>query len=131
MILGVGEAEDDPTEYGNEEFCYLTTTGRRTGQPHTIEIWFAVDRGVVYMMAGGRDTSDWVRNLIAQPSVRLQIGEHDWDARARVVDPGTEDDARVRPLLRDKYANASDDLVSWARTALPVALEVLGPASDG
>ena len=90
-----------------------------------------MDGGVVYLMAGGRDRSDWVRNLIAQPSVRLQVGEHDWDAHARVVDAGTDEDARVRPLLRDKYANASDDLVSWARTALPVALEITGPASDG
>ncbi|MGZ6978995.1 MAG: nitroreductase family deazaflavin-dependent oxidoreductase, partial [Acidimicrobiia bacterium] len=106
------------------------TTGRRTGQPHTIEIWFAVDRGVVYLMAGGRERSDWVRNLVAHPKARLQIGEHDWDADARLVDPGTEEDGRVRPLLRDKYANASDDLLDWARDALPVALEVTGRASD-
>jgi len=131
MIPDVTASDPAPSTYADEEFCYLTTTGRRTGQPHTIEIWFAVDRGVVYMMAGGRDTSDWVRNLIAQPEVRLQIGDHDWNARARVVDGGTEEDTRVRPLLRDKYANASDDLVTWARTALPIALEVTGPASGG
>jgi deazaflavin-dependent oxidoreductase (nitroreductase family) len=122
--------EHDSRAHADEEYAYLTTTGRRTGQPHTIEIWFAVDRGVVYMMAGGRDGSDWVRNLLAHPAVRLQIGEDDWDALARVVDAGTEEDARVRPLLRDKYASSSDDLVSWARTALPVAFEVVGPASD-
>ncbi len=130
MILRVAEADSSLSADASEEYCYLTTTGRRSRQPHTIEIWFAVDRGVVYMMAGGRDSSDWVRNLIADPAVRLQIGEHDWDARARVLDAGTEEDARVRRLLRGKYANASDDLVSWARTALPVALEVTGPASD-
>jgi deazaflavin-dependent oxidoreductase (nitroreductase family) len=121
----------DPSAHADEEFAYLTTAGRRTGQPHTIEIWFAVDRGVVYMMAGGRERSDWVRNLIAQPAVRLQIGDDDWDAQARVVDAETEEDTRVRPLLREKYASSSDDLVSWARTALPVALEVIGPASGG
>lgn len=27
----------------NEKFCHLTTTGRVTGQPRTIEIWFVVD----------------------------------------------------------------------------------------
>src|SRR5215210_3089845 len=25
-----------------ENFCYLTTTGRITGRPHEIEIWFAL-----------------------------------------------------------------------------------------
>ncbi len=131
MIPRVPAAEITPAAYATDDFCYLTTTGRRSGQPHTIEIWFAVDRDVVYMMAGGRDRSDWVRNLMAHPSVRLQIGEHDWDAEARIVVAGSDEDTRVRPLLRDKYANASDDLVSWSRTALPVALEVTGPASDG
>jgi hypothetical protein len=72
-----------------------------------------------------------VQNVIANPAVRLQIGEHDWDARARLVVAGTEEDARVRPLLREKYANASDDLVSWAASALPVALEITGPESAG
>jgi len=130
MIPAVTGPHPDVTAAADEEFCYLTTTGRRTGQPHTIEIWFAVDRGIVYMMAGGRDTSDWVRNLVAHPMVRLQVGEQDWDARARLVDAGTDEDTRVRPLLRDKYASTDDDLVSWARTALPVALEIVGPASD-
>lgn len=110
--------------FATEPFCYLTTTGRRTGRPHTIEIWFAVDRASVYVMAGGRETSDWVRNLIAAPSVQLRIRDQQWDATARIVDPDTDEDARVRPLLRDKYAAREDDLVSWARTALPVALEL-------
>jgi deazaflavin-dependent oxidoreductase (nitroreductase family) len=116
--------------YADEPFCHLTTTGRRTGRPHTIEIWFAVDGGVVYLMAGGRERSDWVRNLLADPAVRLRIAGERWEARARVVDPGTEEDARVRPLLREKYATSGDDLASWARSALPVAVEVAGPASS-
>jgi deazaflavin-dependent oxidoreductase (nitroreductase family) len=114
-----------PDAFADEDFAYLTTTGRRTGHPHTIEIWFGVDRGIVYLMAGGRTRSDWVQNLIANPDVALQIAEHDWAARARLVEADTEEDARVRPLLREKYASSSDDLVGWARTALPVALEVV------
>jgi deazaflavin-dependent oxidoreductase (nitroreductase family) len=93
-------APDGLDALADEPFCYLTTTGRRSGDPHTIEIWFAIDRGTVYMMAGGRDRSDWIRNLVADPSVRLRIAAREWDARARVVEPGTEEDARVRPLLR-------------------------------
>ena len=130
MIVRVSGAAPTSTADANEEYCYLTTTGRRTGNPHTIEIWFAVDRDVVYVMAGGRETSDWVQNLVANPMVRLQIDEHDWDPQARLVAAGTEEDARVRHLLREKYANPSDDLVSWAASALPVAFEITGPASD-
>jgi hypothetical protein len=33
----------DPRDLADEEFCYLTTTGRVTGRPHEIEIWFALE----------------------------------------------------------------------------------------
>jgi deazaflavin-dependent oxidoreductase (nitroreductase family) len=117
--------QPQPVDHADEAFAYLTTTGRRSGRPHTIEIWFAVDGDVIYLMAGGRDRSDWVRNVLVHQGVELRIGTHEWEGRARVVEPDTEEDARVRPLLRDKYADAEDDLVSWGRTALPVAVEAL------
>jgi deazaflavin-dependent oxidoreductase (nitroreductase family) len=113
---------DDLSALADEPFAYLTTTGRRSGEPHTIEIWFGIDRGVVYLMSGGRDRSDWVRNLVADPRVKVRIRDREWDADARLVEAGTEEDARVRPLLRDKYADANDDIAGWARRALPVAL---------
>ena len=32
---------DQPfAELAAEQFCYLTTTGRTSGEPRTIEIWF-------------------------------------------------------------------------------------------
>jgi deazaflavin-dependent oxidoreductase (nitroreductase family) len=113
---------DDLNALAHDDFAYLTTTGRRTGAAHTIEIWFGIDRGTIYLMAGGRDGSDWVRNLIADPKVKVRIRDEEWDADARLVEADTDEDARVRLLLREKYADANDDLVGWARRALPVAL---------
>ena len=124
-------SEPTPSAYADESFCYLTTTGRRTGNLHTIEIWFAVDSDIVFMMAGGRDRSDWVRNVLVHADVTLRIGTHEWDARARVVEPGSEEDALARRLLRAKYASTADDLVSWARTALPVAIEQFVSRTSG
>ena len=57
------------------DFCYLTTTGRISGNPHRIEIWFALFEETVYLMAGDRDRSDWIRNLQADPEVTLEIGD--------------------------------------------------------
>jgi hypothetical protein len=42
-----------------EHLCYVTTAGRRTGRPHTIEIWFAADGGSLFLISGGGDRSDW------------------------------------------------------------------------
>lgn len=56
-----------------EQHCYLTTTGRSSGEPREIEIWFALAGSTAYMLSGGRDRSNWVRNLIADPDVEVRI----------------------------------------------------------
>jgi deazaflavin-dependent oxidoreductase (nitroreductase family) len=118
-----------PADLAAEDFCYLTTTGRRSGRPHEIEIWFAVgSSGAVLLISGGRDRSDWVRNLMADPAVTLRIGARTWDARARVEPEGSPDDVEARRLLVEKYATPSDDLVSWGRRSLVIAIDV-APAS--
>ena len=106
-------------------FCYLTTTGRRTGRPHTIEIWFVAEGGTVHLMAGGRHSADWVRNLEADPAVHLRVGEEEWPGRARVVAEGTAEDGGARRRMLAKYATSAGDLVGWGRSALVVAVDLV------
>ncbi|MDQ4067867.1 MAG: nitroreductase family deazaflavin-dependent oxidoreductase [Actinomycetota bacterium] len=111
----------------DEDFCYITTTGRRTGRPHRIEIWFAGEPGgrTIYCLAGGRERADWVRNVMADPRVTVRIGEQEGDATGRVVDPGSDEDALARRLVLAKYQEPGHtDLEGWGRTALPVAFDL-------
>ena len=111
----------DPA-FAAEPFCYLTTTGRVTGNPHEIEIWFVLQGTTAYLMAGDH-RSDWVRNARRQPAVTLRIRDRTFHATARAVtDP--EEEARVRRLMLEKYATPRDSLESWGRTALPVAFDL-------
>jgi len=106
------------------DYCYLTTTGRVSGAPHRIEIWFALREETVYLLSGGVERSDWVRNLMASPEVVLELGDRRRTTQARVVEPGTDEDALARRLLLDKYtARGNADLHEWAATALPVAID--------
>ena len=106
------------------DFCYLTTTGRISRRPHRIEIWFALHDQTVYLMAGDRDRSDWVRNLQADPGVTLEIGDRKRATRARVVQADTDEDGLVRRLLVDKYGSPdAGDLAEWGRAALPIAID--------
>jgi hypothetical protein len=44
--------------------------------------------------------------------------------RARVVEPGTDEDAVARRLLVEKYRSRDrSDLTEWGRTSLPVAID--------
>jgi deazaflavin-dependent oxidoreductase (nitroreductase family) len=108
----------------NEDFCRLTTTGRVTGRPHTIEIWFSIDGETLYMLSGGSDRSDWVKNLRRTPQVTVRIGDERFEGRARVVDEAEEDEL-ARQLLVEKYESRPGSLSNWRRTALPVAVDLL------
>jgi len=113
----------------DEAFCYITTTGRRTGNPHRVEIWFAQEPGTrtIYVLAGARDRADFVRNAMSEPQVTVRIGNREGDATARVVEAGTDEDALARRLVVTKYAQpGSDELTGWGVNALPVAFD-LGP----
>ena len=115
----------------DEQYCYLTTKGRMSGEPREIEIWFglaapgaAPGGWTLYMLSEGRDRSNWVRNLVRDSRVMVRIGDSSFDGRARVVEDA-EEDAAARSLLLDKYsAGYSGDLTDWGRTALPVAVDL-------
>jgi deazaflavin-dependent oxidoreductase (nitroreductase family) len=114
----------DPGELAALDYCYVTTTGRRSGTPHTIEIWFALQGSVVYLLSGGGEVSDWVKNLRAHPTVGLRLGDRDLICQARLVEDPAEDEL-ARRLLVEKYSpRYPGDLEEWRRTALPVAIEL-------
>jgi deazaflavin-dependent oxidoreductase (nitroreductase family) len=109
----------------DDDFCYLTTRGRVTGQPHEIEIWFALDGQRLFMLAGAGERSDWVRNLQAEPSVTVRLRDTTHPAQARVVEAGADEDGRARTLVFEKYQlRSSGSLESWRESALPVALDI-------
>src|SRR5438093_11008589 len=89
------------------QFCYVATRGRVTGKPHEIEIWFArePDASTIYLLSGGRDRSDWVRNIRADGSVTVRIADETFDATARIVEPDAAEDALARRLLEEKYGH--------------------------
>jgi deazaflavin-dependent oxidoreductase (nitroreductase family) len=112
------------TDLDTYEFCYVTTKGRRTGRPHTIEIWFAARGDTLYILSAVN--TDWVRNALADPSVVVKVGERAYRARARVAADG-EEATYARATLPAKYAHREDGLEEWAETADPIAID-LGPA---
>lgn len=116
----------DLASFASEPFCYLTTTGRNSGRPHTIEIWFGIDGRTLYMLSGNgpRHRADWVRNLSKSPSVTVRIRDRELDGTARIVED-REEDALARRLLLEKYEPTyAGDLTDWGRKTLPVAVDL-------
>ena len=109
----------------DESYCYLTTTGRVTGKPHEIEIWFGLNDNTLYLLSGSKDQSDWVRNLLKDPSVTVRIAKTTYNATARLVTDEKEE-MMARNMLADKYneRRANGSLGNWARTALVVGIDI-------
>jgi deazaflavin-dependent oxidoreductase (nitroreductase family) len=84
---------------------YLTTTGRRSGLPRRIEIWFTRHRGRYYLVAEHGPKARWVQNIRADPEVRVRVASRRFRGRARVVDARAERDlaATIRRLSEAKY----------------------------
>ena len=89
-------------------FLYLTTTGRVTGKPREIEIWFTERDGRFYVIAEHRERAHWVRNLEAQPRVAVRVGDRQFQATARVVSDA------VDPALTTAIKALSDAKYSWS-----------------
>ena len=108
-----------------EDYCYVTTTGRVTGNPHEIEIWFGMIGETIYLLSGGGDKSDWVKNMRVQPKVKVRIAKRQFTGKAR-FDLSAEEESRARRLLAGKYQGWREGrkLSEWAREALPVAIQL-------
>jgi deazaflavin-dependent oxidoreductase (nitroreductase family) len=94
-----------PSKHSSAQFAYLTTTGRKTGLPRAIEIWFVEREGRFYMLAEHGYKAQWVRNVLANPAVTIRVAGQQWNATGRVLDPDNDDDLYndVRDLARKKY----------------------------
>ena len=86
-------------------YLYLTTTGRRSGLPREIEIWFTRRTGRYYLISEHFKRAYWVQNLLVNPQVRWRVEDVNFTGRARVIDPATEPELNeaIRTLSSKKY----------------------------
>lgn len=107
-----------------EHFLYLTTTGRKSGEPRKIEIWFVEHGDRFYLCAQNREAAQWVQNIAQDPRVTFSVGSRDDEgagrppggARARVVrmDDEPEIGRAVAALMEEKYRWSDGLLVEIA-----------------
>jgi deazaflavin-dependent oxidoreductase (nitroreductase family) len=111
-------------QHAAADFGYLTTKGRRSGNLHTIEIWFAVGGDVIYLLSGGGSASDWCRNLEADGTATFRIARTDYPVTGRRITERKEQ-ALARRLVFDKYnLGYGSDLTEWRDTSAPYALDL-------
>ena len=80
----------------------LTTTGRHTGIPRTVELRLVYLGSRFYASSAGVQNKHWCLNMIKNPTVEIKVGSERFPCRARQV---TDKHLRGRVLtLRDSPA---------------------------
>ena len=98
---------------------YLTTIGRVSGQPREVEIWFVESQGKLYILAEHSRGAQWVKNIERNARVRVRVGEEEFEAAARVLDPERDRATwrTVQRLSNEKYGWGEGLPVEIARDA--------------
>jgi len=89
-------------------------------------MWFAMppDSSTLYMLSGGGERSDWVKNVVNDPSVKVRIGSETFRGRARIVTEAAED-LHARKLVVAKYYGRDRlNSTGWEAESLPIAVDL-------
>jgi len=101
----------------------ITTTGRTSGEPRRIEMWYHNFDGQVYI-TGLPGTRDWYANMVAHPRFTFHLKESaqaDLPATARAITDPTERRAVLTRIL-DNLARPASALAEWEQGSPLVAV---------
>jgi deazaflavin-dependent oxidoreductase (nitroreductase family) len=97
----MGRAELD-NALRNASEVEITVTGRKTGRPITIPVWFVEAGDTIYLLPVRGSDADWYRNLVADPTISLTAdGAEHTTTSAPTTDRGKVQDVVDR--FTEKY----------------------------
>ena len=101
----------EPRVY-NAEFLYLTTIGRKSGQPHEIEIWYVGHENCYYLVSEHAEAAHWVKNILHNPQVSFWVQGQAYKGTGRTINSKTKHEltTAIEGLMQAKY-NWSDGLI--------------------
>lgn len=86
----------------NTDEVEITVTGRKSGRKISRPVWFVQEGEELYLLPVKGSDSDWYKNILKTPTMRLSAGGKEWSSKAKPV----TDKVKVRDIVekfRDKY----------------------------
>lgn len=114
--------------FEGSDLLLLTTTGARSGKPHTTPLGYVRDGRLLLVVAsnlGAPLHPDWYRNLLAHPTVQVEWGTEQFDTVAVPAEGARRDELFARVVAEapgyTEYQDSTD------RVLPVVVLELPGP----
>src|SRR5215467_6402278 len=86
----------------NDTLIEITVTGRTTGRPISLPIWFALDSNTLYLIPVKGSDTEWYKNLCKTPTIHVSAHGKTVTASPHVLTDQTQLD-HVLELFREKY----------------------------
>ncbi|MGA9390026.1 MAG: nitroreductase/quinone reductase family protein [Candidatus Sulfotelmatobacter sp.] len=80
----------------------ITVTGRKSGRMISIRVWFVFDDGKLYLLPVQGSDTQWYRNVLKTPSMRIKAGGTEAEVQAVPVNDATQVKSVVEKF-REKY----------------------------
>ena len=89
----------------------IAVTGRKSRRTISIPIWFVLDDGTLYLLPVHGSDTQWYKNVLEKPSIRVKAGDAEVELKAvPVTDPRQV--SAVVEKFRAKYGQSGIDLYS-------------------
>lgn len=115
-----------PTDFRSgleqDNLIEITVTGRTSGRPISLPIWFALDDEKLYLIPVKGSDTDWYKNVLKTPTIRLQARGKTFTASPRLI----TDQAQLDTILeqfRAKYGRNVKSYYPKYDVAVEVPLE--------
>lgn len=102
----------------SEKVIDITTIGRKSGNPHRIEIWFHNVDGKIYITGQPGRKRDWYRNMLKHPEFTFHLKQSVHADLSAMAQPITDEDSRRNWFSR--YLANSDreaELETWIKNS--------------
>jgi len=80
----------------------ISVTGRKSGRTISIPVWFVLDDERLYLLPVQGSDTQWYKNVLQNPSIRINAGGAEAEFNAVAVSDATEVSSVVEKF-RDKY----------------------------
>jgi len=115
----------DASRVADEKYIYLTTRGRKTGDPHTVELWFAIAGKRIYLSHEGAYT-DWMKNILEDGRVEFKIGKIRFKGNARIAEGGEIFELGKHALYLKYYGKADEDTINdWFSESTMIEISMI------
>ena len=116
----------DFSRVADEKYIYLTTRGRKTGNPHTVELWFAIAGKKIYLSHEGAYT-DWMKNILEDNRVEFKIGKIQFKGNARIDESREAFELGKHALYLKYYGKADEDTINdWFSESTIIEISMIG-----